>query len=516
MRQISKLGYIISRNFKMLIRSKLSALIFFFGPLIVLLLVGLAFNTSLLHELNIAVYSEEYSPLSEELISSLNESGYSLIKMESDEACLEAVKFRNYQGCIVFPKMMALDNSANNKVVIKVDNTRLNIANLLASQLVSAVSLESDEVSTQSISQILNVLDNANQNAVQAEGYMGELKSSNEQISSSAGLISSSAGSIDLDYSAIDTSAIDTEISNIQSDYNLSSSAFSSLNSLVNNLKDAYNNLASKASSATNEIVEISADIGKISSYSSADKGRIDSVNSKLDNIVNEIASIKITNVENIIAPIKTQIEPLSAKSSYLLFIWPFLLVLLIMFGCLLLSSTMVISEKTSTAHFRNFITPTSDSLFVFGNFLSLLLIAVLQIALIVGIGYMLLGGLLKGANIMFIAVLLLLAALFVCLGMILGYLFRTKQTVIVAALSLGLALLFFSNSIVPLEIISGLLRTIASYNPFVLGEGLLKAFMIFGAELSHVALQFYLLLGITIVCLVLVLITERARRKNR
>ncbi|MBI5871561.1 ABC transporter permease [archaeon] len=515
MRQIIKIGYIMSRNFKMLIRSKLSALIFFFGPLIVLLLVCLAFNTSSLYDLNIAVYSEEYSPLSESLISALNESGYKTMKVNSSEACDETVRFEDYQGCIIFPKLMALDNSANNRVIIRVDNTRLNIANLLASQIVSAVSLESSELSTEMVNKILVVLDTVNQNAIQSRSSLDTLKTGNSEIGSSANVISGSLDLINLDYTAVDASAIDTEISNIQSNYNLSSSAFSNLNSLVDTLQSAYSSLTSNTDSAKNEIVKAKSEANSILSLSSQNSEKIDSLHSKIDTMASDIGTIKVTNVENIVIPIKTQIEGLSAKTSYLLFIWPFLLALLIMFSNLLLSSTMIISEKTSKAYFRNFITPTADSLFVIGNFLSLFVLGLLQIALILVIGHIFLGGLAGSTNPLFILVLFLLSALFISLGMCLGYLFRTKQTVVLAALSLGIILLFFSDIILPLEVLAEGLRSVANYNPFVLGHHLLKSLLIFDARFVKIAAKFYMLLGFVGFSLVLLLCIEKAIRRR-
>ena len=42
--------------------------------------------------------------------------------------------------------------------------------------------------------------------------------------------------------------------------------------------------------------------------------------------------------------------------------------VMIIMFVSILLASTLIISEKISKAHFRNFITPTNDFVFVLGT----------------------------------------------------------------------------------------------------------------------------------------------------
>ena len=56
-----KLYYMIVKNLHLLIRSKFSGLIYILGPLLIIFLVALSFNTSTLYDLNIAVYSDAYS-----------------------------------------------------------------------------------------------------------------------------------------------------------------------------------------------------------------------------------------------------------------------------------------------------------------------------------------------------------------------------------------------------------------------------------------------------------------------
>jgi len=112
----TKIYFIMLKNYKILIRSKVSALIFFFGPLFIIFLVSLGFNTSTLYGINVAAYSESYSALSETLISNLSESQFNLLKTNSEQECIDNVKFNDFQACIIFPKDMALDNSASNNI----------------------------------------------------------------------------------------------------------------------------------------------------------------------------------------------------------------------------------------------------------------------------------------------------------------------------------------------------------------------------------------------------------------
>ncbi|MBT3985152.1 ABC transporter permease [archaeon] len=136
---ITKLYYIMAKNFKLILRSKISALLLLLGPLLIVFLLALAFNTSTLYDLNVAVYSESYSSISEDIVSNLSTSQYNVLRMDSETDCIDAIKFDDFQVCVIFPTNMILDNSANNVITIYVDNSRMNIAHLISAEISSKV-----------------------------------------------------------------------------------------------------------------------------------------------------------------------------------------------------------------------------------------------------------------------------------------------------------------------------------------------------------------------------------------
>ena len=71
-----KLIEIIKKNLRLLIRSKSSALIVLFGPLLLILLISMAFNTSSLYDIKIGTYSDSYSELSNSIINNLNKNEF--------------------------------------------------------------------------------------------------------------------------------------------------------------------------------------------------------------------------------------------------------------------------------------------------------------------------------------------------------------------------------------------------------------------------------------------------------
>ena len=64
---------IIGKNFKILIRSKLSALIILLAPLLIVFLVGMAFNSSELYGINVGTYSPSENELTNSILTSFEE-----------------------------------------------------------------------------------------------------------------------------------------------------------------------------------------------------------------------------------------------------------------------------------------------------------------------------------------------------------------------------------------------------------------------------------------------------------
>ncbi len=499
-----KLFYIVTKNIKLLIRSKVSALIFIFGPLLIITLVALAFNTSTLFDLNIATYSGSYSTLSDSIITNLSDSQYNILKMNSEEECIDSVKSSDFQVCVIFPINMVLDNSANNIVKIYVDNSRLNIANLISSQISTKVSIEASALSSEIVTNILTIMDSTNTKTLQTQAVIDAVIADNEEAQSGVADLSTDLSAVDFSYSSLDTSSIDSKLGSLKSVYNITESDFSSITSLIDSLEGNYNSLSSKLDSNKESVALVSASASGITAKLGSEKTSLKEASDSLKTISENINTIKITNVASIVSPIKTTIEPISTVNSYLLYILPTILVLLIMLVALLMSSTSIITEKESRAYFRNFITPTNEFLFMAGEFLSNFIILSFQITILLGVLYYFFSATLGWQTfIMAGFTLLVTGSFFILLGMLLGYIFNTKQTVTLAAISAAMIMLFFSNTILPLETLSSYTRNLVQYNPFIIGETMLKKVLLFGSGIGGITEPLYLLIGISIITLI-------------
>jgi len=512
---VTKLFYIIGKNLKLLIRSKISALIFLLGPLLVIFFVALAFNTSALYDLNVAAYSEAYSPLSESVLTGLSDAQYNVIRLNSEQDCIDAVKFSDFQVCVVFPANLVLDNTASNVIKIYVDNSRLNIANLVASQISTKVSVEASALSTELVTEILSVLDTANTETIQSQSLISNLITRNAELTSDLGGVSTELDDLDFTYEAIDTTAIDTEISDIKSANNLSSAAFSDLNALIDSLESDYNSLAGTVDTAADAIDSATTVLPSAEAKLATDKTSLEEVDTNLQTVTAGIEGIEIKSVSSIVSPLQTSVEPISTKNNYLLYILPTILVLIVMFVTLLMSSTAIITEKESRAYFRNFITPTNEFLFMLGEYLSNLIVLTFQVVIILGVLYLFLREVLDGMAFVYTGIaLLILGTFFILLGMLFGYLFSTKQTVTLAAITAGIIMLFFSNTILPLETLSSYTRSLLQYNPFIMGESILKKLLLFGSPASSITTTSLILIGLSVAVLIGAIVARTVSKK--
>ena len=151
-----RIANIILKDIKLLIRSKSSALIVILGPLALIFLVGMAFNTSSLYNLKIATYSESYSEITNSLIENLKDQQYNVVKADSEANCIEGIKLGEYHVCTIFPKDMDIQNE--NNIIFYVDESRVNLAAIISNTIFSKVASKAEELSLSLTGELLTTL----------------------------------------------------------------------------------------------------------------------------------------------------------------------------------------------------------------------------------------------------------------------------------------------------------------------------------------------------------------------
>ena len=500
---------IILKDLKLLIRSKSSALIAILGPLLIIFLVGLGFNTSTLSDLRLAVYSDSYSELSNSLVDKLG-GNFVVIKENSKDTCIDGIKTREYHVCAVFPSN--LDINSKDSIIFYVDYSRVNLVYNIIDTLTTELREKTSEISLELTKVLIDKLNNAKVELSGRKTTADSLSSNNAEAVSKAGSVESGLKGIDLDFSSSDvnTSDLEKKVSSTEAQYN---ATFTDIRSSISSLKTSIQNLLDKFTAAKSAKDSLINDIENLNNAVNKNSDDINEISSSINKLLNDISDVKVLEAENIISPIKTRIEPISSSKLNLSYLLPTMLILVVMLISMLVSSTMMVQEKNSKAYFRNFITPTSEIIFLVAHFLTNLIIVFIELFIILFIVTIFLGFDFFVSLFGVFIVLILVSSVFILIGMIIGHMFRSGETSNLTTIFVSSMMLFLSNTVLPIESLPSYLKSIVQYNPFVVGEFLLRKIILFKSGLIS---QWPTLLLLIVMILVLGVFTYLARELTK
>lgn len=579
-----KLLQVIIKNFKLLIRSKASAFTVLIGPLLIILLVSLAFSTKNTYELSIGyvnpanyanfanntinkttnapnIRANNNNNLTASFVDTLKQSKYYVQEFPDEQSCVKKIEQGVVHTCIIFPTDFQISNEQKNEIRFLVDYSRINLVYKVIGTVSDILDIESEEVSyslTQTLlSRINSTVKDLKQDLTTTEGLsqklsllvldlqdakakteamtfesgslsLGTIGDATSALNSSLTLLISQGGALinqseefldDLDsYENVTEARDDFEklrddilnLHNITSDrvtelevsITVASESLSDLESSLEQNKQLSQGAQQKLDSAKNNLALIQASV--LDLKKSLDKTR------------QSLEAIAITQAETIVSPVNTKIEPVVSETSKLTFTFPFLLVLVIMFVGLLLSSNIVIFEKSSKSFFRNHISPTRQEFFIISTFITSLIVVLFQTIIILGLAnYFMRIPLFK--NFIWTVLLVFVAsAFFIVLGMAIGYLFSTQEAAIMGSLIIGSVFLFISNMVIPLESFAPWLSNIISYNPFVLSSELLRKSLLFEISIKESLPPLLMLGSSAILIFILIILGVGLRNKKR
>jgi ABC-type multidrug transport system permease subunit len=554
-----KVFKVTKKNLKILMRSKTSMLVVVFGPLLIMLLVGFAFNNNTVSKLTIGYYANQKTNLTNSFIDALSGNpNFILIQYNSDSQCIDMIQQGKVHLCVIFPNDFRIDNNKSNELQFYVDQSRANFVYSVIDTVSSKVDITSTQLSYQMTNDLVNVIDNTKKSNTEQLLRITKIKNSITNISTKISGIQSSLDKIDLSATSVDlypvknaSATLKTDLNNIKTAANNLVDAGELIKGLISdgNLSGPFNSQLTTTKSAMtvgdnatdNDLeglsnaldtlsVSVTALNQKLSQAKSATgdsskglednmkalsevKTSIDDLKALIETNNAQINALKVTNAQSIVNPIRTTIKPVSSKSGNLSFIFPYFIILIIVFIGIMLSSNLIIMEKTSRAYFRNFTTPTKDITFVMSIFLTSFIVVLLQLIFILALAYFFLNTFLF-TNMILTAVLILGAiSVFTLIGMIIGYLFNSQEAVTMASISVGSILLFLSNLILPLESLSPIIQHIARYNPYVICSELLKKLTIFSSSLKEVYTDFIIIAVYALVLFIMVMAIEKASK---
>lgn len=534
-----KLFNIVSKNLKLLLKSKGSSIIILLGPLLIIFLVGIAFGSTNAFSINIGVYSKSYSELTNSYIESLGDKQFNVKKYDTQEFCVDEIKKGKLQACIIFPQDMTFEKE-DNEIVFHVDYSKINIVWVILDTINKKLGSKSEEYSKELTQVLIDKLKETQTEINDKGNLLVTIKNENNEvitkIQASTGSLDSLSLNVDVnsfkvqeltdkntalqsemtgfenDTLAKVTSA-ESDLSNIKSELEtINTSELSDAISYTNsalvkvdyikdeltdtlNFTDKFNTeLASLITSLQANVDAIKSSAEKASNAKSSLSSDLSATKQKINTILNNIIeiqkafykidesikAIKVTDVSKIVSPISTRIEPISSEETHLNYMFPSLIILVVMFVSILLSSTIVIMEKNSKAYFRNFISPTKDITFIAANFLTALVIMIFQVIIIVLIAWLFFKIQIISTLVTTSLVLLIAISFFILLGMLIGYIFSSEETATLAAVSVSAVFLLLSSVIFPIESMSGYVQKAAKFNPFVISELLLRQALLY------------------------------------
>jgi ABC-type polysaccharide/polyol phosphate export permease len=546
---------LVKKDLRLLVRSKSSALIVIFAPLLIILLLGLSYNTSSLFGLTVGVHSPTFSDEVTQFTQSLEAQDFTIIKYKLIEDCIEDIKFNSVHTCVSLPENFQVQDNVAKEVTFYLDQSKINLVWIIQQSLEQEFSLKSQELSQTIVNDILGKISTTKSGIEGESGKIVSLKDQTQSASASTGQIGNQLDALNLNAPSIsgddtlltDTfntigNAFNTTIVDIESALQIldnitgTSSAQTLINSVKSDLVSTQNQLkgsstgdiASAISSLESEIDILSQQIvtastvvnnaavqnQDLSSSLSATVIALAEVSNSLDSLKNSLGSLSVSDAGTISTPLITKIEKISADKTNLNYAFPSLLALIVMFLAIMLGNTIVMMEKTSPAYIRNFMIPVKKIVFVLATLISNIIIIIFQLIVILLIALAFIPESLPTFPLLFV-VLFLAGIIFTLVGMLIGYLFSTEETGILASISTGSLFLFLSGLILPIEGMSKGLRAITAYNPFVMVERLIREVFIFESQLVQVLNEIGMLALYIIILFLVIMVVDSFMHKH-
>ncbi|MBT5021570.1 ABC transporter permease [Candidatus Woesearchaeota archaeon] len=544
-----KLLRIIQKNFQLLLRSKMSALIIFIGPLLLVCLLGLAFSNSSAFLLTASIYSENYTDLAQSTIEKMEGQNFKIIQQDSLDECITSVKMGESQSCIVFPADMTITPGKTNELTFYMDYTQINLVWIILEAMTTKIDEKTEELSTELVTDLLERMIIVEEKITETKSKLKIINEHENKIKELVLEAKEDVSQLDIsvDFNAIDFSDANQNADDvldqammmkkkaagdIKNALNKANSALIKLTALeaaiddnetqedigfaIDKIEDIQLHLNQTEEYMNLKYAEIESELSNVTSVFSTVKTKLDQTKAKIkqvglkrdeimpildnttaeiDTVIKEVydadallttaleklQAIEIKEAGQIVSPITSKLEPLTTQKSHFHSLFPTLVVIVVMITGILLSSTIMMVEKKSRSFFRNAISPTNYFTFNLANYVSTIIILIMQLALFLSVAmfYFHVGIIDNIGSVLLI--IFLAMTMFITLGILIGFLFKTEETVTLASITIASGMMLFSNAIIPLESMPEAIKQIAMYNPFVIIELALKKAIMFG-----------------------------------
>ncbi|MCX6708114.1 MAG: ABC transporter permease [Candidatus Woesearchaeota archaeon] len=548
---------LVRKNLKNFLRAKAGSLIVILGPLIVIFLAGLAFDNSNVYAVKIGTYRPEAEPATTALLDQLRDQ-FKVAEYDTKDKCINAIKNTDINTCMLFDANFTIGVPNKNQITFYVDYSRINLVWTIMQKMTEQVGEKSIQASQNLTKVILNTIDYTQKRMKDQRAAVIKLATQNELMLQNNKELIAELGDVNLGFDEngfqVNNLAssrtqikqwMDSALTVSEKGLSKSSSFIAAANDLVKASgasQEAKDKLTASLASTLDEIVKLKADMTEMKTVTQESFKQFDSqvqainqaitdtktnlqqadtsrqmglrvleattklldqslltiaeIQQIINDVDNKINAIEIKDPNAITQPIVTSIKPIVQEKTYLNYIFPVLIVLVIMFTALLITPTLILLDKHSPASFRSYMTPVKDSSYIIANFITAFIILMIQVIIIMAIASVFFSQqvLLNIPEAIFL--LAIISSLFILMGMILGYLFNNEETATLAGVSIGALFLFISDVIIPIESMPEAFAYIASFNPYVLGSSLIRRALLFNSSILNLYGDVLIMLG--------------------
>jgi ABC-type multidrug transport system permease subunit len=526
---------IFFKNVKVLFRSWGSALIVLVAPLLIVLIIGASLSSPGTAKLNIGFSGNATGELNQRIIESLNSSDNNLVYFSDISSCKRAIELGAVSACVNIPQNLSLDPSARNVLDFYVDESRMNLVYEVINSIRTDVQSESAEITKEIGSKLLSILQTSQQMVDDSISQLDKLDKRLKQNKKLQQELAKELNSFNLPKVDIDVSDLTSDAEQLN-DYlyavrhagkdviDTADDALSDVNDselkelrgdilqleeewknsisyfvYVSSLKEGINSTQRKIDSIHKRVEDLEEDKTQLQSIAQDIKLGLEeqepilsTLDEKQTEISGEIASFGVTNPELIATPVETNVTAVNTDRRKLVYTFPYLLMLIVLFVGMMLPSTLMLMEKKSKAFFRNFVTPVRLSFFAFMIYITSIILISLQLLIVFLTAYFYLDIPLVANIGPTLLILFLSITVFSLLGLFLGNLFNTFEGITMISIALGSVFLFLSNLVLSLENLSPLVQKFANFSPYVIGSEALRRSLLFGDSLSSIFSSLY------------------------
>lgn len=526
---IRKFFYMLSKDTKIFCRDIRSFALLFLTPIFIVLLVGIAFlSTQPSHVPVIACTEDKTSDLYRDTLLLLRSSGvFDISEREGDckEIISQQIKNSDVRAGIIVPQQ-----SANSTVEIMIDNTKpvstyiesyFNlITKDLSQKLINAVmadmwsnvgnvSQQIDYIHAELISYSQTLggassdLDASNAAIAGVKGKISSIKNAKASIDSSITEVQMLDGNIASISSSIET--IDEKRGNIERTLgylNISSAAFYMLSENITMIEDNLASIRNTASAAETSINAI--EISLRNAQSILENANTDEMEMRMTNAANSLSSASVSikqvkgNIDSLAnrlmvakntllreqdkykpvysEPVNSRITRYFGNKRYIDFIFPTILVMILMLMSTFLSATSFIRQRSMGLLKRISISTTGSNFLLFEKMIFNAFVSLIPLPFILAAGSLVLGIQINVNNaIPIVFVCSILSIVFVLIGLIIASFSRTESTAILASLIFVVPMMFLSGAFTPYEALPPGLQIFAASMPITISTRLIE-----------------------------------------